>query len=806
MSLLLAEGFEHFHPSSSNISSSFGSKTIVANKVIAYGGDWHTIQSTLLRDPGPLIPYYGYYTNIMDVIPADITYGMVNDQIAAARKGGKAAICRCATSSRNIYAKWGTFSVEVKKSRTLFIGFALRLEHVRVDPVIGITFGRSSSRKTLQQNAKQMQMTPLCGCLWRERGGYADIEWQFENRDSVHDQIYHNRNISNNDWHYFQFATTIHGGSEENPQGWGEAGVSNVTKRRENMVTALPGSDEESFIDTICVRVAGAYNIVFDDIYVCNDEGDVNNGFLGNVFVRPMTPTHTGGLQESFSVNTEFRHDAVGVKYVGDEAELPDPLPTPEEDPFFTPWEDPTKKHLILPKENAKQNFRCSDVGFMGSNPKIYGVISEIIAEMPSHELARASLTPIKTIAGNSHLEFPVSSDMIDYTPRVHQLIMENPKANDDLVDNNDVHWSADAINSSEYGFKINPVEKQLPFEKDWNPHLLRYPVYHDQTLLEGLGLEDWPSRHWEEVMYEAFNLSSNAERDWACIAYDGFQAFDEIIRVRASYCTAWSNARMDASILMPEKFMKDSFSFSDHTRVDAVTMVEESFKTADTSYHEWVEELQSWFDPYDFTKEDWVITLSDNISLKTTDIFDNHFYTEDTFQTLDTDRTNHEFLAETFYPDDYSNQGIILYANDGFGLKEDHFDGNWVEQVEDFYDFSEPEVLTRHWRFEYFWMVCVNWWEVGKVEQPLELGEINPKTAKNENFTENYKDFFGYDGYYDEIKQKLKEQWLLAGGMPDLDFDNVRWAAFDRIIYDNHGNAVDMVDINGESIIQETV
>jgi hypothetical protein len=134
--------------------------------------------------------------------------------------------------------------------------------------------------------------------------------------------------------------------------------------------------------------------------------------------------------------------------------------------------------------------------------------------------------------------------------------------------------------------------------------------------------------------------------------------------------------------------------------------------------------------------------------------------------------------------------------------MEADHHDGNWVEQFTDDVGF-ESDILTRHWRFEWFMGICMGYWNIGVVEQPLEPGEPNPVDVKNAEYQPDnyYMDFI--DEYYDQVEYDLHEQWLLAGGDPSLDFSYVRTADFDSFVFEG-GNAVDMVDVNGESIIEE--
>lgn len=784
MSLLLAEGFEHFHPSIRNLSS-------YGPHVQAWSYRHRKDKDTHTTGQGP--------SN--DQIDPCTTHG-------GGRKGGRYINVRSngAGGSYQYYATSGIGAV-VRKSRTIFAGIAVRVPQFTFD--LAFTLGRSNERRSAQHGTNLASMTPVIGCRWYERGGYADLTWWFKDGETQYSQIFHNRNLANGDWHYIEFASTVYTGSVEAPTGWAKAKIGSVVSSVENINTVVPGSEDESFINAVSMRVGLRSNELydqrdhhFDDFYICNDEGDVNNNFLGSVFVRPMSPSHTGQLYESYSVGAIYRHEAVGPALIGDDAELPETPPTPEEDPYYTPWDRPNRSHLVIPREGGKQNFRCTDVPFMNSNPRIFGVVATVIAEMPNPQLGRAVFTPIKTINETGHRYFPVSTDMTAHYPMSHLLIMENPKANDDAIDESDPEWSVDAVNNSDYGFRIDPVREQRTMEEQWNPALGRYPVYNYQTIDEVFGIEDWPSRHWEEPISETFDLAPYSRWDWGVAAIDGFQIYDESSRRRDSFCVAWSNMRMDAAILMPEKFMKDAFLIEDYTRSDFVTMIEESFGVIDTSYQEWVEQLQSWFDPYDFVKQSWSVSALDNIDLAVTDIFDNHFIVDEGLVATAQTRSNHEFLGETLYPDDTAKDGALLYIEDGFSIDADHHDGNWVENFQETIGF-EADTLTRHWRFEWFMGICLQYWNVGVMEQPLAPGEPNPVDVKNDEYQPDnyYMDFI--EEYYAQVEYDLQEQWLLAGGDPSLDFHYVRTAAFDSFVFEG-GNAADMVDVNGETIIEE--
>ncbi len=780
MSLIFAEGFEHFHPSAMNLAG------LAPNFMIGYRSvaSWETS-----------------YAHVIGMALNKEANFNRNRIVHNARKGGKAIGIEPHSALGNLQS-WAVFGIKVKKSRSLFLGFAMKVPRGKNTFQMVVAFGRSKERRPFQDlsgnhNAK---MNVMGGCHYRNREtNYADLEWHFNGQSPVYRQIHHNRNIVDNDWHYFEFGTTVYGNVVSDPQGWGECRVGRVENIASNIFTAVPGGVDESFLDMMWVAVSDVGDVNFDDIYVCNDEGTVNNTFLSSIFVRPMKTSHSGNLFESVSVGATQRHEAVGPHLVGDETTLPVPLPTPEEDPNFVPWGNPAESHLILPREGNRQTFRMNHVDFMGSNPRMHGVVATVFAGTNDPNVSRAALIPIKTIGGGSHTYYDPTSDMVPLDRGPRQLIFENPNAHG-VIDEGDPHWSVNAVNNSEYGFRVDPVVEQVEMEKDWNPALLRYPVFHENLIEESLGLGLWVERYIEELVDESFDAEDYSRWDWACPIYEDLEMFDEPGRIRASYVTGWSNMRIEDSHRYPEEYIRDGFGLESHTQVDAVTTIYDEITAYDTSYHEWVEQLTVWLDPYDFTDRDWGATALDGIDLEVTDIFDNHFEIDDEM-VAESDIWSNQCLAEDYMGlAVHAQDGIVLPAiEDEFGIEADHHDGNWVEQFTELFGL-DSSILTRHWRFEIFWFVCVSWWQIGPIEQPLEYWESNPCDVKNDNITEAYKAFFG--GYYEEVYAELESQWIALGGDPAmLENDIVRWSQYDTMVFDGMGNLIDMVDSNGISI-----
>ena len=827
MSLIFIEGFEHFHETAKNLSMPGGGH--LGPKYLSWR---HAIPTTASAAELALLGNHNdthYFNTSFSHNNVSVRQGMVNEHVEVGRKKGKSLSIEgeSVVTSVGSANRGGCINLtfKVKKSRTLFIGFALRLDIPRhpetgnlpAHPRIIVNLGRSVKRRAIQDGISfdpAEDILPTGGCCWQERGNYADLVWAFQDQESIFTQLTHNRDITDGDWHYFQFGTTLLGNQAEAHEStaWVHGEVAGISDVHNNIRTATPGTQEESFFDTINLRVyvpyhsSGGYKFraFFDDIYVCNDEGEVNSNFLGNCYVRKMRPTFTGLLSDAYSVGSVYRHEAVGPEFVGDETEMPDPPPAPEEDPDFYEWANPGESHLVLPREENRQNFHTSAVSFFGSTPRIIGVTADVVAQLAAPNVARGCLIPIKTMGGASHTYFPVSSDMLQHYASIQQLIFENPSAQLELYEQ-PLEWRHDGVNNSDYGFRLDPVIDVEPYNKDWNPALLRYPLTHEHTVDEGLGLESWSHRFWEEWISDEFDIEGYNRWDWACPIKEEFMVFDESDRVRTSNLYAWSPVWLRDEIVMPEEYVRDSLNFSSQEYLSLGATLRDEFESYDTSYHEWVEQLTSWMDPYDFAGRAWVQTISDEIAFSITDIFDNHFEIAELLKIFDYPSTNQFFVGENLGFQEYTQHGVVLSSFDGFHIEEDHHNGWWVEQLPEQINY-ECDILTRVFRFYIFFGVCMSWWHIGEWEQPLEWWEKDPCQDWNDrNMLSRYKELIGWDEYFEGVEISVQEKWIELGGDPEkLEDPHARWLDARNYILDGLGNLIDLVDENGISIFGE--
>ena len=138
MSLIYAEGFEHFHGSARNLSMPGGGH--LGPKYEAWRYAMQDIagasQLALTGNPHHYWPRIQFGHEFLSV-----RQGMIGEHIEVGRKRGKSLSIEATSYKANSIATphfngCTSFTFKVKKSRTLFLGFALRLD-IPIDPETG---------------------------------------------------------------------------------------------------------------------------------------------------------------------------------------------------------------------------------------------------------------------------------------------------------------------------------------------------------------------------------------------------------------------------------------------------------------------------------------------------------------------------------------------------------------------------------------------------------------------------------------------------------------------------------------------
>lgn len=98
-----------------------------------------------------------------------------------------------------------------------------------------------------------------------------------------------------NSWHYMEFAAKIHDST-----GWVELRQDGITRLRFDGDTADGGTDQK--IDQVTFNLtSGGPNYGLDDVYILNEQGSVNNSWLGDTRVYPLYPNGNGGSSTPLS-------------------------------------------------------------------------------------------------------------------------------------------------------------------------------------------------------------------------------------------------------------------------------------------------------------------------------------------------------------------------------------------------------------------------------------------------------------------------------------------------------------------------
>ena len=261
-----------------------------------------------------------------------------------ATKGGRALY------SGNIpIALYTTF----RPSRTIFAGFALRTRSVlklAIDYCAKVVIDRGDATAMTPGGASFQAPTGSISTLILTFNQYnVAITQTFSGASVQVGDIPVPMNMWSGDYHYIQVAMTLMGNASAQPQAWIEIRVGNRVATRflaQNILTSLPdGTAPYSYINGLSIRTgAGVWDatlgsgVTFDDVYICSDEGTVNNTFLGNVKVRRVRPTGEGSENDAIpNGGIGYRYMAVDEDFIDVAHNMPYPQPTPEQDPCSSP-------------------------------------------------------------------------------------------------------------------------------------------------------------------------------------------------------------------------------------------------------------------------------------------------------------------------------------------------------------------------------------------------------------------------------------------------------------------------------------
>ena len=624
----------------------------------------------------------------------------------------------------------------IRKSRTVFMGFGFR-QKTTDQPSIKVHFLTRNFPGLLGQidtyeagySAGTDTSHLVASCLMVIRGTYMDIQWTFPSSGipDVFGQVSANVSLRNGDWHYFQLGMTLHGNNPDGATAWVENRIgSNSAWKGDNVYTAFPGAMDGYYIDTVAIQ-ALTIGMSFDDVYVTNDEGSINNNFLGPIYVRSIVPETQGAVNTGIGVNTSEpdRAKAVNAGMVGTFDTMPANPPAPEDDQHFVAWEDVREKYLQLPRINNEQTFHFSNPNFAGSEPKFFGAIAYCMCRPGYYDMGLTQIEPTMRV-GLEQVPLSVALRrplMFQYDNEweIRRGVFENPDVNDATGFLSGI-WNRTGVSNAEFGVK---VIRAIDDPEAYLPEYLRVKYTFDDVLFENLLLVDSPNRFLEELIAGSITLESDASPDLTYALYDALGFADDEGSSGVKGVKIYVNSVIGMEDDVPWLIMSTSsvLAMEDAIQMTWLENVGETIEMDDDGYHWWVEEIPEMVSADDEAVFVFLMKALDNISMDD-DVKTNHELIEDGFLINVTYiYSGHEIVMETLYPLAEASVGILAAADDGFDLAEEHYNGWYVAVIN--HQFSVvDEILTQHWRYEFLLGVCIRSWQVEPIEQQSTEGD----------------------------------------------------------------------------------
>ena len=604
----------------------------------------------------------------------------------------------------------------IKKSRTVFFGIAVK--HLQTGSPIRIGFYSNTIKVAeciITVNASEL----------------TTYTWTFATGVAPQTIVMSDTISSIGRFVYYEFGITLNGNDVvlEDSTAWIEnrSSVGQYNEKISNIQTAIPGSDSSFFINAVKLTMTGGYYIGWtgyvDDVYVCNDEGSFNNTFLGDVRIRAMTPSFYGSINNTERVNFDgFRHLGVAADFVNTVNTLPDPLPDPEQNPDFIPWQDPTTQYLRLNKEDNIQLFRMTNPNYGGAQPRILGVVGTALCRAQTDfgkqaklQLARRKEYDPVVVSEKDSVLSPIKTEAWQAFP----LIMENE--DEELPGVESKLWTPAIVSNADWGFKLL-VNNTDP--KDYLAEHLRLLQIHDEILFERLLTQDFTHRFWDRLINEILNITSWSVSGWAQFAYETMGLEDLEIVIRRGLKGINEQLYIKDEIPWQYIFIKEILQIDDPLFFAWGGDVFESLEFGTSAYHEFVEMVTSQVDLFSSqTKTDIGEVVREVMGLEEPLVWDNHESLEENINMIVSYVwTNHEIIEEWITHEVMAKMGFGKEVVSSMNLIEEHFDGWWVEELT---DRALPWVdqITQHWRYEWFMGVLINSIKIAPIEDTGQWG-----------------------------------------------------------------------------------
>lgn len=663
-----------------------------------------------------------------------------------ATKDGKALLI----SGRMLYELVTSF----KPSRTIFAGLAFRATdcYTASDKTTYVTKTITFRNRieidrggTLYEATNYGPRSALLSTLTLKIYQFKiSITWAFTNGSTQVGDINTNADMLNGDYHYIQFGFTLSGNSSAQPRAWAEVRLGNrgVGIKFQDILTGAADGAGEMFINYIGIKSAapaipGVTNstMAIDDFYLANDEGFVNNTFLGNVKVRSVLPTAEGSINDSSPSTGVYRHSCVNEPFIGQNL-----LPSvPPNDPLYIPWVNQYDSYITLSAKGDTQLLRFATVPFEGSQPKIIGAIVFVLAKAKYRGLTgKTALQGLKKY-GLGDIELTTPTDAPLSFSRIHIDTLESDTGtwqtypivydNDEVVAEGQpyYYWSPSVFSNTEFGFKLDSCTLNPLF---YGQNLTRFSLTTYEEVSDTFHIDDFCHRFFEEIQTDSIELvDSQPEYEYTWLASDGFY-IDEQDYITLQF-PRFINETIEFDDIVPwlYDFNGDYLNFSDEVYLQFLDVIDEDLTMYDWNTGFAEELILDTFDSQDISALATIILLDETFDITESYLGDNHELLDDTFS-IDADEPwdNHELAEEYVNFESLSVQGIGLEILDTLDIIEEHYDGWWVNQTEDNLSTSDS-VLSQHWRYETSFGIVLNSYQVSPIEQ---VGEDGNHTGNN--------------------------------------------------------------------------
>jgi hypothetical protein len=576
------------------------------------------------------------------------------------------------------------------------------------------------------------------------RGNVVDYTWTFPSSDvpTQYNQVDAHTNLCSGDFFYHQVGITLHGNTDDGSTAWVEnrVGQRGKSSRLENVYTASPNTSNSWFIDAVEFRLSDV-NAVIDDFYIANEEGSVNNDFLGSVVVRQVGISGEGAQNNSESFgDSYYRSENVSASDIVDtQNNMPAVPPTPDENPLFLSYSDPRDSYIRLSHLNDTQLFRTHAVNYAGSQPFFFGAITHQMVRAPWPADGFTTLEPKMLSSGidveGHDLGRPVYGWQ-DGRWEMRSMVFENTEGLRDGIQS--AIWDGTALNNTEFGFKL--VKVPLDADSDiYNPEVLRLNYTFENTIDETFWIDAEPQRFWEEKMEEYYFAGCASSYQKVFALYESFCTVDTSVAAKVGQKYLNSVVHIWPETPLVDLWNQDVLAFQESVVLSTVHEVIEELSLCDPAYGFWVEELNDGVEPTDDEIWGQGLTAADNFGVEDFPRTNHVLIDERLWADCSYIFSGHELVDEYLYPRTPTPiWGWKMDIEDYFDSVACHFDGNWVER--DYHQYSMTDsVLTAQWRHEYFWGVCIASWQIEPIEMEC------PEGSRVGELTSQYWSLMGY-------------------------------------------------------------